>query len=74
MTVDINTLFSKNFIENNRAPYIILEAGINHNGDINIAKKMISVAKAVGASAIKFQTFKADEFVGDPELLFTYSS
>ena len=73
MTVDINTLFSKKLIEN-REPYIILEAGINHNGDVNIAKKMISVAKAAGASAIKFQTFKADEFVGDPELLFTYSS
>ncbi|WP_429022965.1 N-acetylneuraminate synthase family protein [Aeromonas allosaccharophila] len=73
MTVDINTLFSKKPVEN-REPYIILEAGINHNGDINIAKKMISVAKSAGANAIKFQTFKADEFVGDPELLFTYSS
>jgi len=73
MTVDINTLFSNKPVEN-REPYIILEAGINHNGDINIAKKMISVAKSAGANAIKFQTFKADEFVGDPELLFTYSS
>lgn len=73
MTVDINTLFSNKPLEN-REPYIILEAGINHNGDINIAKKMISVAKSAGANAIKFQTFKADEFVGDPKLLFTYSS
>ena len=47
MTVDINTLFSNKPIEN-REPYIILEAGINHNGDVNIAKKMISVAKSGG--------------------------
>lgn len=73
MMIDINTLFSNKPVEN-REPYIILEAGINHNGDVNIAKEMISVAKSAGANAIKFQTFKADEFVGDPELLFTYSS
>lgn len=73
MTVDINTLFSKK-PDQNSIPYIILEAGINHNGDISIAKEMISIAKSLGADAIKFQTFKADEFVGDPELLFTYSS
>jgi N,N'-diacetyllegionaminate synthase len=40
--------------------YIIAEAGVNHNGDINIAEKMIDVASASGADAIKFQTFKAE--------------
>jgi N-acetylneuraminate synthase len=35
--------------------YIIGEIGINHNGDISIAKKLIDVAKAAGCSAIKFQ-------------------
>jgi N-acetylneuraminate synthase len=35
--------------------YIIAEIGINHNGDINIAKKLITVAAAAGCSAVKFQ-------------------
>ncbi|TKJ17323.1 acetylneuraminic acid synthetase [Candidatus Woesearchaeota archaeon B3_Woes] len=37
--------------------FIIAEAGINHNGDINIAKKLIHEAKKAGADAIKFQTY-----------------
>lgn len=41
--------------------YIIAEAGVNHNGDIQIAKKLVDVAKECGADAIKFQTFKAEE-------------
>ena len=41
--------------------YIIAEAGINHNGDIDIAKEMIKYASKCGADAIKFQTLKADE-------------
>ena len=40
--------------------YIIAEAGINHNGNINIAKKLITEAKLSGANAIKFQTFLPD--------------
>ena len=55
-------------------PYCIAEVGINHNGDLTIAKRMIEVAKAAGADAVKFQTFKAEEFCGDPEQLFTYQS
>ena len=55
-------------------PFIILEAGINHNGDLAMAKEMIAIAKQSGADAIKFQTFKAEEFVGDPNLTFTYQS
>lgn len=43
--------------------FIIAEAGVNHNGDVNIAKKLISVAKKTGADAVKFQTFKAEEIV-----------
>lgn len=41
--------------------YIIAEAGVNHNGDIDIAKRLIDIAKEAGADAIKFQTFKAEE-------------
>ena len=39
---------------------IIAEAGVNHNGDIALAKKMVNVAKEAGADFVKFQTFTAD--------------
>jgi len=43
--------------------FIIAEAGVNHNGSLEIAKKMVDVAKESGADAIKFQTFKAENLV-----------
>jgi N,N'-diacetyllegionaminate synthase len=42
---------------------IIAEAGVNHNGDINLAKKLIDVAKNAGVDYVKFQTFKANKIV-----------
>lgn len=44
--------------------YIIAEAGVNHNGNFNLAKKMISVAKKSGADAVKFQTWYDGELTG----------
>lgn len=41
--------------------FIIAEAGVNHNGNIEIAKKLVDVAILAGANAVKFQTFKADK-------------
>jgi len=43
--------------------FIIAEAGVNHNGDINLAKKLIDVASEAGVDAVKFQTFKAENLV-----------
>lgn len=43
--------------------FIIAEAGVNHNGDLNIAKKLIDAAVNAGADAVKFQTFKTEELV-----------
>lgn len=40
--------------------FIIAEAGVNHNGDMEIAKQLIDIAAEAGVDAIKFQTFKAE--------------
>ncbi len=43
--------------------FIIAEAGVNHNGSLELAKQLIDVAAASGADAVKFQTFKAEKLV-----------
>ena len=43
--------------------FIIAEAGVNHNGDINIAKQLVDEAVNSGVDAIKFQTFKTEKLV-----------
>ena len=61
-------------IGKNKEPFIIAEAGINHNGDIELAKRMILCAKKSGVDAIKFQTFKTEEFIKDKSEMYTYQS
>lgn len=65
---------NKQKLENYGTPFIVAEAGINHNGELSKAFKMIEVAKNVGVDAVKFQTFKAEEFCGDKTQTFTYKS
>ncbi len=43
--------------------FIIAEAGVNHNGSVELAKKLIDVAVVSGVDAVKFQTFKAEKLV-----------
>lgn len=54
--------------------FIIAEAGINHNGDMHLAKQMIDAVKESGADCIKFQTFKSKEFIADSSATHTYKS
>lgn len=50
-------------IGNNKPCFIIAEAGVNHNGDIKVAKKLVDVAKYSGVDAVKFQTFKSENII-----------
>lgn len=43
--------------------YIVAEVGINHNGDMDLAKRTIIAAKESGADAVKFQNYKTEDFV-----------
>ena len=43
---------------------IIAEAGVNHNGSIDLAKKLVDAAVEAGVDYVKFQTFKADKKIG----------
>jgi N,N'-diacetyllegionaminate synthase len=62
------------FVGDGHPPYVVAEVGINHNGQLEKAFEMINVSKKAGVDAVKFQTFKAEEFVGDPSQTYTYYS
>lgn len=64
----------KRKIGENNPTFIVAELGINHNGSIQAAKKMILAAKKAGADAVKLQSFITKDFVGDKNLMFTYKS
>jgi N-acetylneuraminate synthase len=59
---------SQEKLRNQRLPYLIAEIGINHNGDLEIAKKLIQVAKAAGFDAVKFQKRTIDLVYSKEEL------
>lgn len=61
-------------LENYGTPFITAEVGVNHNGSLKKALKMIDIAKETGCDAVKFQTFRSNEIVQDRDLKFTYVS
>ncbi len=60
----MNKIIIGNQIISNESPcFIIAEAGVNHNGDINIARKLVEKAKDSGANCVKFQTYKTERVI-----------
>lgn len=53
---------------------LVAEIGINHNGDMELAEKMIHAAKSAGADAVKFQNYQTEDFLSDHTLSYTYRS
>ena len=56
-------LFNQLGIGTGQPVFFIAEAGVNHNGSVDLGKKLIEVAREAGASAVKFQSFKAENIV-----------
>ena len=53
---------------------IAAEVGINHNGDMTLAKEMIHAASEAGADAVKFQNYRTDDFLPNQHLTYEYVS
>jgi N-acetylneuraminate synthase/N,N'-diacetyllegionaminate synthase len=53
---------------------LIAEIGINHNGDMELARRSIAAAAHAGADAVKFQNYRTEDFISDRSLTITYTS
>lgn len=68
----INNIEDNKLTNKGNACFIIAEAGVNHNGSLQLAKKLIDVAKKSGADAVKFQTFKSEDLVTNDAKMAQY--
>jgi len=51
---------------------VIAEIGINHNGDVDLARRLIDAAAEAGADAVKFQNYRTEDFISDRNLTWSY--
>lgn len=73
--VKINNIkIGKKFIGPNQPVFIIAEAGVNHNGNFKLAKKLIDAAAQAGVDAVKFQTFNPKDLVTKTALRAEYQA
>ncbi len=54
--------------------FLVAEVGINHNGDMELAKKTIEAAAQAGADSVKFQNYRTEDFISDRTLTYEYTS
>jgi N-acetylneuraminate synthase/N,N'-diacetyllegionaminate synthase len=54
--------------------FVAAEIGINHNGDLDLAKKSIEAAAGCGVDAVKFQNYRTEDFLSDQSLTYSYIS
>ena len=54
--------------------FIAAEIGINHNGDLDLAREMIATAAKAGADGVKFQNYRTEDFIADRSLDYRYIS
>src|SRR6476646_10119730 len=66
--------FGNKIIGKGHPCFIAAEIGINHNGDMELAKQMIDAAASCGADAVKFQNYYTEDFILDKDLEYTYTS
>jgi N-acetylneuraminate synthase/N,N'-diacetyllegionaminate synthase len=69
-----NIKVEKHIIGAGQPVFVAAEIGINHNGDMQLAKDMILAAKEAGADAVKFQNYYTEDFILDKELSYEYVS
>ena len=53
---------------------LVAEIGINHNGDVELARRMIDAVAETGADAVKCQTYRTEDFIADQSLTYEYVS
>jgi N,N'-diacetyllegionaminate synthase len=54
--------------------FLVAEIGINHNGDMELARAMIDAAAESGADSVKFQNYRTEDFISDRSLTYEYVS
>lgn len=64
--------FGDRLIDPSAPCYVIAEIGGNFNGDYELAVRSIDAAVDCGVDAVKFQTYRAEDFIADPDLTYTY--
>ncbi len=72
MTLPGVNIFEKLFLRQSSPVFVIAEVGVNHNGDVELARRLIRAAARAGADAVKFQTFSASKLVAEEAKLAPY--
>ena len=65
--------FGRRVVDINSPCFIVAEIGGNFNGDYDLAIRSIDAAVACGVDAVKFQTYRAEDLVSDPGLMYSYT-